>query len=325
MAEVRRRPARALTAGLLLALGLALGGAGPAGAAEEAPAAGLYDRPVLVLDPGGTRRPSTGSTPTARAGSWSPPRTTRRSGSGRPRTAGCCAPCACPPAPATSARPTPPRSRPTAPWSPPAGGRARPATDESVYLFDRASGRLLRRVGGLPNVVHHLAFSPDGTRLAATLGGGGRRAPDRPRGGPGGGGGRGLRRPQLRGRVRRRGPARDHELRRQGPALRPGAAPACARPRRRAASGPSASPSRPTAGGSRSATTTRPRSTCSTRARSSACSRPTPGAWTTATSAASPGRRTAAASTPPGGGRSAASAACAAGRRAGGARRSTCR
>ena len=53
----------------------------------------------------------------------------------------------------------------------------------------------------------------------------GGRAPDRPRGGPGGGGGRGLRRRQLRGRVRRRGPARDHELRRQGPALRPGAAP----------------------------------------------------------------------------------------------------
>ena len=45
-------------------------------------------------------------------------------------------------------------------------------TDESVYLFDRASGRLLRRVGGLPNVVDHLAFSPDGTRLAATLGSG---------------------------------------------------------------------------------------------------------------------------------------------------------
>ena len=52
MAEVRRRSARVLTAGLLLALGLALGGGGPAGAAEEAPAAGLYDRPVLVVDPG---------------------------------------------------------------------------------------------------------------------------------------------------------------------------------------------------------------------------------------------------------------------------------
>src|SRR4051794_38217785 len=49
MAEVRRRFALALTVGLLLALGLMLGGAD---AAEEAPAAGLYDRPALVVDPG---------------------------------------------------------------------------------------------------------------------------------------------------------------------------------------------------------------------------------------------------------------------------------
>jgi WD40 repeat protein len=46
------------------------------------------------------------------------------------------------------------------------------AGDDCIYLFDRATGRLLHRVGGLPNVVNHLAFSPDGTRLAATLGGG---------------------------------------------------------------------------------------------------------------------------------------------------------
>ena len=52
MAEVRRRPARALIVGLLLALGLGLGGGGPAGGAEEEAAAGLYDRPVLVVDPG---------------------------------------------------------------------------------------------------------------------------------------------------------------------------------------------------------------------------------------------------------------------------------
>src|SRR3954453_23728996 len=50
------------------------------------------------------------------------------------------------------------------------GGPGAAGTDESVYLFERASGRLLRRVGGLPNVVLHLAFSPDGARLAATLG-----------------------------------------------------------------------------------------------------------------------------------------------------------
>jgi len=41
----------------------------------------------------------------------------------------------------------------------------------SIYLFDWASGRLLRRLPGLPNVIDHLAWSPDGRRLAATLGG----------------------------------------------------------------------------------------------------------------------------------------------------------
>lgn len=38
-----------------------------------------------------------------------------------------------------------------------------------VYLFDRTSGRLLRRLQGLPEVINHLAFSPDGRWLAATL------------------------------------------------------------------------------------------------------------------------------------------------------------
>jgi WD40 repeat protein len=52
------------------------------------------------------------------------------------------------------------------------------AGEESVYLFDRATGRLLRRVGGLPDVVNHLAFSPDGARLAAALGSGGVRLID---------------------------------------------------------------------------------------------------------------------------------------------------
>jgi WD40 repeat protein len=41
----------------------------------------------------------------------------------------------------------------------------------AIYLFDRASGRLLRRLSGLPSVVHHLAFSPDGRWLAASLSG----------------------------------------------------------------------------------------------------------------------------------------------------------
>jgi WD40 repeat protein len=42
---------------------------------------------------------------------------------------------------------------------------------KSIYLFDRDTGALVRRLEGLPNVVHHLVFSPTGRYLAATLGG----------------------------------------------------------------------------------------------------------------------------------------------------------
>ncbi len=45
----------------------------------------------------------------------------------------------------------------------------------SIYLFDRISGRLLRRLDGLPKAVLDLAFSPDGRRLAAALASGGIR------------------------------------------------------------------------------------------------------------------------------------------------------
>jgi WD40 repeat protein len=41
----------------------------------------------------------------------------------------------------------------------------------SIYLFDRESGRLIRRLVGLPDGVAHLVYSPDGQYLAATLGG----------------------------------------------------------------------------------------------------------------------------------------------------------
>jgi len=46
-----------------------------------------------------------------------------------------------------------------------------PGEPKAIYLFDRASGRLLQRLTGLPDVVLHLAFSADGRRLAAALGG----------------------------------------------------------------------------------------------------------------------------------------------------------
>lgn len=41
----------------------------------------------------------------------------------------------------------------------------------SIYLFDRASGILIRRLEGFSDVVQHLTFSRDGRHLAATLGG----------------------------------------------------------------------------------------------------------------------------------------------------------
>lgn len=41
----------------------------------------------------------------------------------------------------------------------------------SIYLFERRSGRLIRRLPGMPEVVKDLKISPDGSRLAATLGG----------------------------------------------------------------------------------------------------------------------------------------------------------
>jgi WD40 repeat protein len=43
---------------------------------------------------------------------------------------------------------------------------------EQIYLFDRATGALVKRIEGLPDVLDHLAFSRDGASLAAVLGGG---------------------------------------------------------------------------------------------------------------------------------------------------------
>ena len=45
------------------------------------------------------------------------------------------------------------------------GGRG----TNSVYIFDAATGRLIKRLGGFDNVIDHLAFSLDGSRLVATL------------------------------------------------------------------------------------------------------------------------------------------------------------
>ena len=53
-----------------------------------------------------------------------------------------------------------------------AGGWMAPSPPNWIYLFNRQSGALVHRLGGLAGVVIHLAFSPDGRFLAATLGGG---------------------------------------------------------------------------------------------------------------------------------------------------------
>jgi WD40 repeat protein len=48
--------------------------------------------------------------------------------------------------------------------------------DACVYLFDRATGALTRRIGGLPGWVQNLAYTSDGKFLAAVTGEGGGRA-----------------------------------------------------------------------------------------------------------------------------------------------------
>jgi WD40 repeat protein len=168
MAEVRRRPARVLIAGLLLVLGLALGGGETAGAAEEAPTAGLYDRPVLVVDPGvhtairlldadreGRFLVTASHDKTVRV--WA-------AGDGKLLQT-----IRLPAGPGNIGKAYAAAISPDGALVAAGGWTSATGFDESVYLFDRASGRLLRRVGGLPNVVDYLAFSPDGTRLAAAL------------------------------------------------------------------------------------------------------------------------------------------------------------
>ena len=47
--------------------------------------------------------------------------------------------------------------------------------DVCVYLFDRTTGALTRRLGGLPGIILHLAYTADGRFLVVTMGKGGIR------------------------------------------------------------------------------------------------------------------------------------------------------
>jgi WD40 repeat protein len=51
-------------------------------------------------------------------------------------------------------------------WGPNADG-----LNESIYIFERAIGRIVDRIDGLPVFAIHLTFSPDGRHLVACLGG----------------------------------------------------------------------------------------------------------------------------------------------------------
>jgi len=51
-----------------------------------------------------------------------------------------------------------------------AGANTQATDGHTIYLFNRASGTMLRRITGLPAVINHLAFSVDGRFLAAALG-----------------------------------------------------------------------------------------------------------------------------------------------------------
>ena len=49
------------------------------------------------------------------------------------------------------------------------GWTSKSGLENSIYLFNRATGRLQYRITNLANVINHLAFSPDGQYLVATL------------------------------------------------------------------------------------------------------------------------------------------------------------
>jgi WD40 repeat protein len=49
------------------------------------------------------------------------------------------------------------------------GGWTGPVPHHNIFLFDRASGAMKQRLGDLPDVINHLAYSTDGKRLAASL------------------------------------------------------------------------------------------------------------------------------------------------------------
>jgi hypothetical protein len=170
MAQVQRHR-RAIAAGLLGLLALAVA---PALAEDREPNAGteLYDRPVLAIDPGmHTAEIRAQAVDAAGQLTSSDDRTMRVWSIADvkvvrtiwipigPKPVGSINSVAISPDGSTIA----------------AGGFTERLTGSGnpIYIFDRESGNLVRRIGrDLPNVTHFLTFSPDGRYLAATMGGG---------------------------------------------------------------------------------------------------------------------------------------------------------